>query len=362
MLRHIRAKSGLALAERFQQILDEKLQTASPSLIDADPHLRKLAEKYKHKEFDAVHQKLLMFAKSEHLVRGKEARELADTVTNPPWTGSETQAQAVMRMVMDSKPKPLKVSKPAHKASAAREAVFEFQVDKTLTDEERERKQFRAQYKERLLGPSMLLDATLPLVSIGLIGTVADARISEAIDKATGKFKTAEMENVRGKPIQRETLANCTDSNFFMNHVLSSQECLPPWIEAQQGIDTRIARFRAELERKWLKLLMRDALASYAQAKARLANADRQEYVGEFRKAHGAYLQVSIDSINKLIRDYNLQSPSTALHKWKLSGDAEVDAAFERATQLSPAMYTSLAPKAAPAAPAKSGFFSFFRT
>ena len=61
------------------------------------------------------------------------------------------------------------------------------------------------------------------------------------------------MQKVRGKPLEKQHLVNCTDSNYFMNQVLNKQEVLPPWIESQQSLNRNIAQFRENLVEMWSK-------------------------------------------------------------------------------------------------------------
>lgn len=177
ILRLYRYKSDTsALAEKFQQILDEKVPSAPTSLMDKEPRLREMYAQYtkesSDKEFQHKYQKELAYVKSENLLRTKEARDLADTITNPPWRGTERVEDTALRMLVDSAPKAKAmprqktiISPPVptkERIANARESSLDYKVSKTKTPEEAEKDNFREMYKERLMGPSMFIDATSP--------------------------------------------------------------------------------------------------------------------------------------------------------------------------------------------------------
>lgn len=351
-----------ALAERFQQILDEQISHLGASMIDRDPNLKQLYNKYSEdgdklesgtkarseqadKEFRDKFQKEFAFLEGEKLLRSRNARDLADTINNPPWTGNERPTDTALRMLVDSMPKAKPVSRqktiitPPVPATSrlrnARESSLDYKVTKDVDKEETPSDNFREMYKERLMGPSMFVDATSPKATLGLVGTMADARINAAIDQKTGKFESDDMNSVRGKPLDRERLANSTDTNYFINEILNKQDCLPPWIESQQGTEREISAFRLDLQKKWFNLIIQKLISESDGSKEEiLANLNDQtlsqsRWESQFNKAHDKYITAKINNLNQSIRSYNLQSPSASLHKWKLVRDNEVKKLYE---------------------------------
>lgn len=345
-----RFNSKSALAERFQQILDEKITSAPSSIIDQDPKLRQLYAQYSkdsaEKQYQQKYQKELAYVKSENLFRTKEARELADTITNPPWKGTERVEDTALRMLVDSAPKAKAMPRQKtiitppvptkERVVNARESSLDYKVSKFKTPEEKEKDEFREMYKERLMGPSMFIDATSPRATLGMIGSLADARINAKIDHKSGKFNTPDMDSVRGKPLDRQRLANSTDTNFFVNEILNSQECLPPWIDSQQGVEREKQVFRLELQKKWFNVIISRLLKKHGSLKTDLlpvvgtdsAELSKDLYLPVFLSANQSYITAKVADLNKGIRNYNLQCPSTSLHKWKLTVEKEVDLLF----------------------------------
>lgn len=351
-----------AIAERFQRILDEQISHSGKSVIDRDPTLRHIYNKYvesenqlesttklqqeaKDNEFRVKYQKEFAFLRSENLLRLKDQRDMADTILNPPWTGTEEPKQAAARMLADSLPKAKKVGTQRtiitppvpvrDRIKNAKESSLDYKVTKTAPATQKNEDNFREMYKERLMGPLMFVDATSPNATMGLIGSMADARINAAIDQKTGKFETPDMASVRGKPLDRERLANSTNTSFFMNEILNKQDCLPPWIESQQGTQREISMFRLDLQRKWFALIIGkwsvDMSPEQILSKLELNMAllDHSNLKAHFSRQHNKYITAKINDLNQNIRSYNLQCPSASLHKWKLVGSAETNDLLE---------------------------------
>ncbi|GEQ66445.1 hypothetical protein JCM33374_g108 [Metschnikowia sp. JCM 33374] len=353
-------KQKSALADRFEQILQEKVGSSTKSLIDQDPTLQHLYAKYHHdanevksfedtqvqnnaqtRDYEQKYQKEIGYLKSEHLLKTKE-----DRVVSNPWTGNERVQDTALRMLMDSAPKAKQVRRSrtiftAPKAFGARvtdakEGSLDYKISKTLSSEDKEKEEFKELYKERLLGPAMFVDHTSSNTAMGIIGNMASARINAAIDRKTGKFDSPNMDKVRGKPLDRERLANSTDSNYFMNQILKNQECLPVWIENQQGIDREITAFRVDLRKKlfrdMLDLVSKKVGHSENDVNDYLGNADAIQLFGSVRdqlmKRDAKYIKAKIEDLNRGVRNYNLQSPSTRLHKWKLTQQNEIETQF----------------------------------
>lgn len=325
LIRHYSDNS--ALADRFERILEQKLAELPKSVIDRDPTLQHLYKKHQQQQYDNTYQKELGYLKSEGVLRGKDARDLADTVNRPAWDGNESPIDALRRMIADSLPK----SKPVRQAKLltpvvptgerlrnAKENLLDYKVNEGTKSEA---ESFRELYKERLLGPSMFVDATSPRATLGMATSMADAKINAAIDRKTGSFNSPDMDSVRGKPLDRQRLVNSTDTNFFVNEILNKQECLPPWIENQQGVEREIAAMRRDLERKWFDELTTAMEASGGEE----LSAGVVECAGKsLHDRYEKYFAAKFGDINNQIRTYNLQCPSSALHKWKLVEEREL--------------------------------------
>lgn len=368
-LRSYSKNKNSALAERFLQILDEQISHLGASIIDRDPTLRNLYNKYNEEgkevesgkndiedarkasqkqddDYRQKYQKEIAYIQSEKLLRTKQARDLADTITNPPWTGTERQTDAAMRMLVDSMPKAKPTGRQktiitppvpfSDRIKNAKESSLDYKVTKGGASQKSE-DNFRELYKERLMGPSMFVDASSPKATLGLIGSMADARINAAIDQKTGKFETGDMESVRGKPLDRERLANSTNTTFFLNEILNKQDCLPPWIESQQGTQRKISALRLDLEKKWFNLIISRLTDKFHDKTEILKYLDTDggsismaALKNQFTQTHDRWISANVDSVNQEIRSYNLQCPSSSLHKWKLVKDQEVQKLYDQ--------------------------------
>lgn len=341
-----------ALVERFTQILESKLTepTLTKSLVDEDKNLKQLHEKYTtdeaaNKQFQSLYQRQLATMKSENLLKGnKHARDLADPITNKPWDGNESVMDASMRMLLDSKPPPKKfhsnkiITPPLSikdRLANAKESSLDYKVNKKLSKEDDD---WREMYKERLLGPSMLINHSNPHTTIGFINTIANTAINASINQNTGKFESEDMHSVRGKPLSKEHLANCTDSNYFINQILNKQEILPPWVETHQSIDRELSSFRNDMDKKWQAVILdklrsefNDNKVGIFQKISSLSSTDDAYYDSNFHNKHLPYVVAKTNLINKSIRDYNLQCPSSSSHKFKLLAETELKKLYERA-------------------------------
>lgn len=336
-----------ALAERFEQILESKIATQSPqsSIIDEDPKLAAIYRKYQPEKdkFDQKYQKELLYAKSEPLLKyNKHARGLSEN----PWKGNETQADSVRRMLEDSAPKPIKVGRrsgriitppmdPKARIELAKEASLDYKVTRNVDEKRSEEDNFRELYRERLLGPSMLLNASSPSSTVGLIDTLADAKINATIDRKTGQFESPEMLHVRGKPLDRQHLANSADTNYFMNQILNKQEILPQWIESQQTITAQIGGFRRDLDRSWFRVIFDHLKLKHKNSKLEiLASLNSQPSFFHLKETNhnfeARYLEEKTKHINSAIRDYNLQCPLSNLHRMKIQPEREVSDLYHR--------------------------------
>lgn len=357
-----------ALAERFTQILEEKMASGGmdSSLVNSDPTLLRIFQNYDKgtgapNDSDQRIKEAMSYIKSEPLLtHNKHAKDISTAV---PWKGTESNEDANLRMIVDLKPKAIRVGS-AHinsnkiftppptlkqKVEGAKSSSLEYLLNKEKQGNEpdEEEDNFRDLYKERLLGPSMLINSASP--SIDLVGSMASNRINASINQQTGLFDSPEMKHVRGKPLNSEHLKNCTDSNYFMNQVLNINDVLPPWIDSQQSINSNCIRLRAELDQIWFNWIMNDSPIS-ATVHATTANVSSIVSAFEVRiKPHRfdtsslrssdmEYLEERMKLLNSTIRTYNLQCPSSNLHKFKLVPVNEIRASYDRVVDKFPTL------------------------
>lgn len=334
-----------ALVQRFTQILESKLSETTPSFMRKDPQLEKTYTKYAtdpKRHYKSAYQKGLSHLKNESLLNlNRHAKDLADTVTNKPWSGTESVHDANLRMILDLKPPPVKyrqsVISPAMSIQDRIENAKESSLDYKHGNSKKGDKNFRELYKEKLLGPSMFLNTSSPHTLIGMASTLADARINASINRSTGHFDDkGEMTGVRGKPLDKEYLNNCTDTNYFMTHILNKQETLPPWVDSQQSIDLQIIDFRKNMDGEWFKTLFYNLKPAKLPKDSILAKINKilehpsHYYDNDFHSRQLAYVNEKIKLLNNLIRDYNLQCPSSTIHKLKLRPDLELRKLYDR--------------------------------
>ncbi|CAN3363281.1 hypothetical protein DICA4_E09186 [Diutina catenulata] len=326
-LRHNSSKDNSALINRFKQIADEKLQaSANPSLINQDPTLNKIYNKY------SAHPEAAAYIKSEPLLHtNPHAKQLAQS---EPWRGTESVPDAALRMVVDSAPKPKK--SPGNRLHDAREASLDYKLNP-------ESKQFREMYRERLLGPSMFTSA--PSAGVDLIGAVAGAKINASINQQTGKFDDVAVDGVRGKPLDRDHLKNCTDTNYFMNRILDNQQVLPPWVEAQQGLGGATEALKRDIDVRWFKWFINEsAIATQIHLKSSTLFGCTELFKANFStrviltmpERDRAYIGARCNELNSKIRSYNLQCPSSHQHKFKLDARKEMNASYLRVVEKFP--------------------------
>ncbi|KAK6458154.1 uncharacterized protein RJT20DRAFT_29187 [Scheffersomyces xylosifermentans] len=354
-----------ALVERFSQILEEKMATGftDSSIMNTDPTLQKIRQKYekglntsKKDEQEQAFQEAMSYIKSEPLlVHNKHAKDIFEA---PHWKGMESDIDANLRMIIDSKPKAIRTGPNVNKIFTpvptfkekvlnAKESSLDYKLnkEKMKNGESSESDNFRELYKERLLGPSMLINSASP--TIDLVGSLASSKINASINQKTGQFDAPEMVHVRGKPLNSEHLKNCTDSNYFMNQVLNINEVLPPWIETQQTINSRTESLRKDLDEIWFKwIINKSPITSVVQAspssvasiisafevRVRLARYDQYN----LSPSEIAYLEERIKLLNDNIRNYNLQCPSSNLHKFKLLPENEIKNSYDRVVEKFP--------------------------
>ncbi|KAI5968109.1 hypothetical protein CANMA_002611 [Candida margitis] len=337
-----------AMVERMKQILEEKVTQASSNTTELrkmNPHINSILTEYDYgaKDKNQFQQAAQAYIKSEPLLsHNKHAREIYNT---KPWSGTESTYDANLRMILDSTPKPINdpmsTFQPKRKISAgeklasARDGSLDYRINKN--PEDKEKAKFREIYKEKLLGPSMLLTNSS---SVDFVNSLAGNRINAAIDQQTGKFNSPEMKNVRGKPLTQEHLKNCTDTNYFMNQILNKQDVLPPWIENQQNLNKTITLFRTDVDRLWFKWVLNESIMKGYIERATTLDQILDEYEMHINKityednnlseTDLSYIQAKIDLLNSEIRHYNLQCPGVSGHKLKLDKEKEIRESYWR--------------------------------
>lgn len=305
-----------ALANRFNEILNEQLSHTNKSILD-----KNVQDQITNNTYNSQYQNQLAYVKLENLLKyNKHAQSLVNAT---PWSGNESQLDANLRMILDLKPKPKKVNKLTRLANA-KESSLDYKLN---GGQQKPGDNFRELYKERFIGPTMLINTKNPNVTLSLSNSIADSNINSKINKSTGKFDDASMESVRGKPLDMAHLKNAQDSNYFMNQILNKQEVLPPWIENQQELDRNIERFRNDIDKMYLKYFSND------NPKETMNDTESNRIKSKFKFDNINYINERLNLINASVRSYNLQSPSNHLHKMKLIDEIELNRLFDRVVE-----------------------------
>lgn len=236
--------------------------------------------------------------------------------------------------------------------------------DKGLDDEEREA--LRSEFRERFAPGARAMPN-----SITGLAALANERIEDAI--ARGQFK--DIPRGRGiERDTRADNPFIDTTEYIMNKMIQRQEIVPPWIEKQQDLVRQADIFRARLRVEWKRHVARTIASKggslleqmsraelYARAEQvhnpRLRRVDQiavaasstddpvmvkmrqpvlddaavatgeslrqeQDIPGEvlpapfrdpeWERAEAGYLQLSIENLNKMTREYNLMAPDLA--------------------------------------------------
>ncbi|KAL1857412.1 hypothetical protein Daus18300_010385 [Diaporthe australafricana] len=198
-------------------------------------------------------------------------RGTRDVASSQPWTGTESESDAVLRMLNDAH-KPLKpglrgkpnipspsgipvdmrlkkqtVFSTGRKMANAREAAAVYtglgfkDKEKGLSDKEREA--MKKELRDRFTPAARALPNTISGLS-----ALANERIEDAI--ARGQFKHIP----RGKGVERDARADnpfIDTTEYIMNKMIKKQDMVPPWIEKQQEVVKAATVFRARLRNDW---------------------------------------------------------------------------------------------------------------
>ena len=118
----------------------------------------------------------------------------------------------------------------------------------------------------------------------------------------------------KGKPLNLDQNPFADPEWELAHHMLKSSGYTLPWIEARQQIEKELEEARADLKRAW------EWKQSAAAQKLPPAQVELQwqQQLSAFRE--------TVFSLNKRIRDYNLQAPSDRFHLLMLNIDKEIAA------------------------------------
>lgn len=307
---------------------------------------------------------------------GEGTRHIA---TSAPWTGEESTADSVLRMLDDAK-KPLKpefrgkyqppvidprvkrtpVVPPRRRAINARDrasfyAGMGMKEDQGLSDKEREemRKEFRSRFEPTA--------RAMPSTPSGL-AALANEQIESAI--ARGQFKNitrgegVELDLNRSNPFVDTT-------EYLLNRIIQRQDIVPPWIEKQQELSKTANSLRSRLRADWKRHASRMIAAKGGSLQEQMARADQyavaerlhnaqpaagnavstteqesgqtnEQDIGplprpfrdpDWERAEHAYLKLCIDQLNGITRSYNLMAPDLAKKPY-YNLQRELDACF----------------------------------
>lgn len=292
-----------------------------------------------------------------------------DIAQGTPWTGVEPTLDAANRMLQDAH-KPLKGTKSgagavlaptsfAPKASVsqrlatARDKSLDYEIkhkasvkDATTSEQEKEGPTFRELYADRFAGFSAMgSDFTA-------IGSLATQRIEDAI--ARGEFKDLPGRGQKPKEDMHLSSPYIDHTEYYLNNMIKRQGAAPIWIDRQGGLTTRLADFRASLDRSWVSHVVHridDTGGTLAQKQARARQVAAAKglctWNAEWASKNRVYQTKSVESLNSAIRSYNLQAPGAARRGY-LMLDKELVACYERAAaQLEPELEKFLVPKPA---------------
>ncbi|PIA94342.1 hypothetical protein CB0940_08259 [Cercospora beticola] len=191
-------------------------------------------------------------------------KHVRESAAAEPWTGTESIADASLRMLNDSTrsmprgggpPRQVDTGRSKTKYSDgvrianAREKANKYSKDDMngMTDEEREK--FRQEVQARFLPGARQVAA-----SVQGIVSLANQRIEDAI--ARGQFKNIP----RGQKIERDHNASSPfidTTTYLMNKMIKKQDIVPPWIEKQQEVIATANTFRKRLRSDWRRHVCR---------------------------------------------------------------------------------------------------------
>ena len=356
-------EDGSALSRRFEALAEDAL-LSSPSkagaLVSAaisEDLKSALADRIATAEFKSQNAQAISVANMPASA-SKHARDLASA---RPWTGEESQEDAVLRMLADAH-KPLKAKavpqavvdlrphhafgpKPDHarRMEGARDKSLEYSISKDANLGADERAEVKAMFRDRFQ------PGARPVATVSALMSLADQRIEDA--RARGQF-----DNIpRGKPRVEDHNARSPfldTTEYYLNKIIQEQNILPPWVEKQQELGRAASRFRARLRQDWLRFVARRISSEggsleeqcrraeeFAAAEARRLRLERTANVDDetgpralfrdagWEDAELKYNTLAIDDLNELCRTYNMMAPAVA-RKPLFSLQRELDRCF----------------------------------
>lgn len=353
-----------ALARRFTAMAEDavlssphKTPDSSTTAAISDDLKSALLSRVAAAEFSSTHARAISISALPSSA-SKHTRDLAAT---RPWDGTESQEDAVLRMLTDAhkplrqKPIPQTVDLRPHstfgprparaeRVAGARDGALEYSLTKDANLSSDERAQVRAMFCERFQPAGRPMAAA----SVSALMSLADQRIEDA--RARGQF-----DNIpRGQPRVEDHNARSPfldTTEYFLNKMIRKQEILPPWVEKQQELGREAEGFRVRIRSDWKRRVARGIAARggtledmcaraerYAQAEARRVKLTRVEKMlqlgeevseeetaaayapgptevfrdAEWEKTELKYNQLCIDNLNSLCRSYNMMAPEIA--------------------------------------------------
>ncbi|KAF8542265.1 hypothetical protein BDD12DRAFT_729484 [Trichophaea hybrida] len=359
-------EEGSALSRRFESLAEDAL-LSSPSRATtlasedanaaaiSDDLKRALADRIAAAEFTSQNAQAISIANLPSSA-SKHTRDLASA---RPWTGTESQEDAVLRMLVDAN-KPMKTKatpqtvvdlrphntfgpKPdrASRVAGARDRSLEYSISKDANLTADDKAQVRAMFRDRFQ------PGARPIATVSALMSLADQRIEDA--RARGQFNDIP----RGKPRVEDHNAQSPfldTTEYFLNKIIQKQEVLPPWVEKQQELLKEVNQFRTRIRQDWRRFVARGIATrggtleeqcqraeEYAAAEARRVRLDKaakrlqngedvppEELVddgacpremfrdAEWEKVELKYNTLAIDNLNELCSSYNMMAPSVA--------------------------------------------------
>lgn len=226
----------------------------------------KLLDRLQDTQFQSTYSASISEASLPAYASGRGARDIA---TAKPWTGTESTADAVNRMLHDAH-KPLKPTLRGKNApivdlrlqprtrqtsgqrlAAAREKTQNYNLAQDPSISEKEREELRATLKERF-GPAVRGGA-MPNSFRGLEG-LANERIEDAI--ARGQFR--DIPRGQGAlDLTRHGNPFIDTTEYLLNNMIKRQDIVPPWIEKQQEVVSTAENFRMRIRVEWKRQAVR---------------------------------------------------------------------------------------------------------
>ncbi|KAF5587156.1 uncharacterized protein FSUBG_11880 [Fusarium subglutinans] len=365
------------LARRLEEATEEALFTggrAGRRAVEDAGFSEELKERLLNKIADATFKSENARAFAEASLSSTAAEGTRHIASAQAWTGEESTADTVLRMLDDAK-KPLapglrgKFQPPpvdmrlqkqprrsaGEKVAKARDKVDTYvgmggqQAKNGMSEDEKEA--WRKELRERFEPGARALPN-----SITGLAALANERIENAI--ARGQFKNIP----RGKGVERDTRADnpfIDTTEYIMNKMIQRQDIVPPWIEKQQELAKELGIFRARLRNDWRRFAARMIASRGGSLQEQISraeeyaaaeevhnpiirkNADGQveeikaasPVVGRpfrdsaWEQTEAAYLKLSIERLNALTRSYNLMAPDLAKKPY-FSLERELKACF----------------------------------